>query len=165
MQKSQNIQKKQWLKIAVIAGLGLSLTACTQEEQGSFWGAIVGGLVGSAVAGDNPHDQDFAILLGAAVGSEVGRSQGRKLDEADAIAQYAAQQQALEEGSSGERYDWSNPDTGTSGYYEPEPAYKNPYNEFCREYTQTVVIGGEEEKAYGKACRQVDGSWKIADDE
>jgi len=164
MQKSPNIQKKQWLKVAVIAGLGLSLTACTQEESGSFWGAIVGGLVGSAVAGDS-RDADMFVFMGAAIGSEVGAAQGRKLDEADAIRQYHAHQDALEDGSSGQRYDWSNPDTGTRGYIEPEPAYKNPYNEFCREYTQTVVIGDEEEKAYGKACRQPDGSWKIADDE
>lgn len=31
----------------------------------------------------------------------------------------------------------------------------------CREYMQKVNIGGREETAYGKACRQPDGQWKI----
>lgn len=31
----------------------------------------------------------------------------------------------------------------------------------CREYTQTVTIGGKEEKAYGRVCPQPDGSWRV----
>ncbi|SVA64445.1 uncharacterized protein METZ01_LOCUS117299, partial [marine metagenome] len=31
----------------------------------------------------------------------------------------------------------------------------------CREFTTTVLIGGEEQQGYGTACRQSDGSWKI----
>jgi hypothetical protein len=30
----------------------------------------------------------------------------------------------------------------------------------CREYQTTIMIGGKPEKAYGKACRQPDGTWK-----
>lgn len=33
----------------------------------------------------------------------------------------------------------------------------------CREFQQTVTIGGEIETAYGTACLQPDGSWKIVD--
>jgi surface antigen len=32
---------------------------------------------------------------------------------------------------------------------------------YCREFQSNVVIGGKDEKAYGTACRQPDGSWKI----
>jgi surface antigen len=32
---------------------------------------------------------------------------------------------------------------------------------YCREFQQTVSIGGREERAYGTACRQPDGSWKV----
>ena len=32
---------------------------------------------------------------------------------------------------------------------------------YCREYQHTVTIDGKQEKAYGTACRQPDGSWKI----
>jgi surface antigen len=31
----------------------------------------------------------------------------------------------------------------------------------CREYQSTVVVGGKQEQAYGTACRQADGSWKV----
>ena len=30
----------------------------------------------------------------------------------------------------------------------------------CREYHTTVTIDGKPQKAYGKACRQTDGTWK-----
>jgi surface antigen len=32
---------------------------------------------------------------------------------------------------------------------------------YCREFQQTVTIGGKTEQAYGTACRQPDGSWQI----
>jgi hypothetical protein len=36
-------------------------------------------------------------------------------------------------------------------------------NEYCREYTKTVRIGGRTEQAYGTACYRPDGSWEIVD--
>ena len=33
----------------------------------------------------------------------------------------------------------------------------------CREFQQEVTIGGQTEQAYGTACLQPDGSWKIKD--
>jgi hypothetical protein len=30
----------------------------------------------------------------------------------------------------------------------------------CREYQTSIMIGGKPQKAYGKACRQPDGTWK-----
>lgn len=32
---------------------------------------------------------------------------------------------------------------------------------YCREFQQTVTIGGETEEAYGTACQQPDGAWEI----
>jgi len=34
---------------------------------------------------------------------------------------------------------------------------------YCREFQQTVSIGGKNEQAYGVACRQPDGSWRIVE--
>ena len=31
----------------------------------------------------------------------------------------------------------------------------------CREFQQTITVGGRTETAYGTACRQPDGDWKI----
>lgn len=32
---------------------------------------------------------------------------------------------------------------------------------YCREFQQTLVVGGKTENAYGTACRQPDGSWEL----
>jgi surface antigen len=37
----------------------------------------------------------------------------------------------------------------------PEPA------SYCREYQQTVVVGGQRQSSYGTACMQPDGSWQM----
>lgn len=37
----------------------------------------------------------------------------------------------------------------------------NGYGQPCREFQQTVTIGGRSEQAYGTACLQADGSWQI----
>jgi hypothetical protein len=39
----------------------------------------------------------------------------------------------------------------------PTPGVAGP----CREFEQDVIIDGHREKAHGRACRQVDGSWKL----
>jgi hypothetical protein len=33
----------------------------------------------------------------------------------------------------------------------------------CREFQQTVTVGGRKEEAYGTACLQPDGSWQIVE--
>ena len=43
----------------------------------------------------------------------------------------------------------------------PVETYQTSSGQYCREYLQTVVIGGQQQQAYGTACRQPDGSWKI----
>lgn len=48
----------------------------------------------------------------------------------------------------------------------PEPSAASPPSApapYCREYTTTIVIDGVEQEAYGAACRQEDGSWRLID--
>ena len=42
-----------------------------------------------------------------------------------------------------------------------EPARNDPY---CREFQREVVIAGVPQQAYGTACLQPDGSWKVVGD-
>jgi hypothetical protein len=38
---------------------------------------------------------------------------------------------------------------------------RGPSRPECREFEQTIMIGGQPQQAYGTACRQQDGTWKI----
>jgi hypothetical protein len=40
----------------------------------------------------------------------------------------------------------------------PAPSQPAPY---CREYTREIVIDGETQTAYGTACMQTDGRWRL----
>lgn len=153
-------------RVLLVGSLALSLTACTNEEQGTIFGAILGGIVGSSIdgGGRGHHGRgggNAGMIIGTIVGASMGSSIGRKLDDADRMRMREAHMSAFESNRSGQRSEWRNPDSGHHGWVEPEPAYENTYGQYCREYTQTVYIGNKEEQAYGKACRQDDGSWEI----
>lgn len=100
--------------------------------------------------------------MGGVIGASIGNSIGKKLDEADRIAMESARFNALEHSRSGTESTWYNPDSGHKGTYIPQAAKQDKTTgQYCREYQQTITIGGKNEEAYGKACRQADGSWKI----
>ena len=54
-----------------------------------------------------------------------------------------------------------NPDTGNSGPITPTKYYQNSAGQPCREYTQTVEVSGRSETAYGTACRDASGAWRL----
>ena len=91
------------------------------------------------------------------VGSEIGRG----LDTIDEQKAEQAYTQATT-APVGQTISWSNPDTGNYGTVKPtREGTKQSSGEYCREFQQTVVIGGDTEEAYGVACRQPDGQWEI----
>jgi surface antigen len=159
-------------KFVIVAAMSLSLAACQQPGTGAgpgeiglnkttggaLVGAGVGGLVGSQFGGGAGKGALTAlgVLAGGFAGSQVGRS----LDSADIAYAQRTQQQAFEGGRSGQPVAWRNPDTGASGTVVPRPAY--PTNgTYCREFQQNITVGGRTQEAYGTACRQADGSWKV----
>jgi len=54
-----------------------------------------------------------------------------------------------------------NPDTGNSGQITPTRTYRGTTGPACREFQQTIIFDGRTENAFGTACRQSDGSWRI----
>jgi surface antigen len=97
------------------------------------------------------------VLLGGLAGGVAGSY----LDDQDKRTAAATTQQALESKSSGSTSTWHNPDTGNSGSVTPIRTYQASNGQYCREYEQTVTIGGKPQKSYGTACRQPDGSWQL----
>jgi surface antigen len=145
-----------------IVSMGL-LASCesgsgNNEAAGTFLGAAIGMGLG-ALAG---HDaRPAAMTMGAMVGGIAGNQVGRKLDEADRLKMQQTQQAALESGRSYDTSGWYSAESGNRGSTTSQPAYRNDEGQDCRQYAETVVIDGQEQRAYGTACRQPDGSWKI----
>ncbi len=151
------------LGIALLGMVGLgacSQNAGTKETLGGLGGAALGGLAGAQVGSGSGQLAATAVgaLLGFFIGSEVGKS----LDKADQLYAERTAGQALESNPTGQSSGWTNPDSGNSGTITPTRTSYSDSGQPCREYQQTVTIDGKTERAYGRACRQPDGSWKIA---
>ena len=99
--------------------------------------------------------------MGAALGALIGSEVGKSLDRADRLAMQHATQNTLVTAPSGTTSKWRNPDSGNSGTVTPTQTYQRNDGAYCREFTQTVTVGGSTEEAYGTGCRQPDGSWQI----
>jgi surface antigen len=151
-------------RIAIVVTTVLALTAC-QQGQGpdkTDIGTILGG-VGGAVAGaqfGSGTGRIAAAAAGTLIGAFVGREIGKSLDKADMAAAQQAQTKA-HAAPIGEKIAWSNPESGHSGTVTPTRQGTDSAGNQCREYQSTVTIGGKTEQAYGTACRQPDGSWKV----
>ncbi|MDJ0788331.1 MAG: RT0821/Lpp0805 family surface protein [Myxococcota bacterium] len=147
----------------LVASLGCASPYATNETGrtnktavGGLGGAVAGGLLGEALGGSTKD-----VLAGVALGGLLGALGGQVLDQRD--RQIAAQnaQVALERAPTGTSSPWQNPDTGASGTFTPTRTYQQPNGQYCREYNQEVWVAGQREMAYGTACRQADGSWKM----
>ena len=154
------------LKTVLAATLiALMAAACAQNGQygtkqtiGGLGGAAAGGLLGAQIGSGKGQLAATAagVLIGALIGSEIGRS----MDDVDRLKAERAYGQAST-APIGQSIAWDNPNTGNSGTVTPIREGTKSTGEYCREFQQTVVIGGRQEDAYGVACRQPDGSWKI----
>ena len=131
----------------------------TKETFGTLGGAALGGLLGSQIGGGK--GQLAATAIGVLLGGYAGNSLGKSLDRADRTYASQAQQQAYQAPIQ-QPIAWNNPQSGNSGTITPVREGTNTRtNEYCREYQTTVNVGGKSESAYGTACRQPDGSWRV----
>ena len=155
--------KKQVMNTLVVMLAAVMVAGCGQvakEEVGALVGAGLGGLAGSLI-GDG-GGKLVAVGVGTMLGAIMGGETGKSLDRADKLALAQAQHDALENGISGRSTTWVNPDSGNAGDIVPQPAYQQADGTYCREFAQTIVVGGKMESAYGTACRQPDGAWKLS---
>jgi surface antigen len=160
MKKENNrIIMKLFKIITLVLSISLLSSCANKTQGGTAMGAVTGALVGSAFGkGDG---KILAIGAGMLAGAFAGNKIGAALDERDRLAIAQSSQKALEFSRSGQAVEWRNPDSGHYGSITPANTYRGEDGRYCREFTQTVVIGGEPQKAYGKACRKPDGQWKM----
>lgn len=130
-----------------------------KQDLGTIAGAIGGGVIGSNIGGGK--GKTTAIIAGSLLGAALGNSIGQSLDRADMMMYHDTSQRALETAQPGQTLPWKNPESGNYGTVTPKSYYQTASGDYCREYTQTIVVGGRKEEGVGTACRQPDGSWKI----
>ena len=145
--------------------LALTLSACItdnfgrKQSVGAVVGAATGGYLGSMIGHGNTQLAATAggTLIGLLLGNEIGSS----LDRIDQLHAAQTQQAALEHHKTGVTARWSNPESGNAGTVTPTTTYRSGSRQYCREFRQTVTIGGKTEEAHGTACREPDGAWRL----
>lgn len=147
-----------------MAVAALALAGCqtnqwgTKQTMGTGVGALAGGLAGSQFGkGDG---QLWAVGLGALLGGLAGSEVGASLDRADRMYMSQAQTSA-NNAQIGESISWNNPESGNRGTIVPVRDGTSSSGRYCREYQQTISVGGKQQSGYGTACRQPDGSWEV----
>jgi surface antigen len=133
-----------------------------RQTVGAMTGGALGGLLGAEFGGKHGNDRllttGIGVFLGTLIGSEIGRS----MDEVDRMRANEANTRA-HTANIGEKITWNNPGNNHSGSVTPTRDGYSESGNYCREFYQTVSIGGKTEDAYGVACRQPDGTWRIVE--
>lgn len=152
--------------VSVLAALTASLLLCACEPNnwgggetlGTLGGASAGGLIGSQIG--HGSGNAAATLTGVLLGGFIGNRLGSTVDESDRRQASYAEQRAYS-APVGQQITWNNPQNGNTGTITPvRDGYANN-GAYCREFQQTIVVGGQQKQGYGTACQQPDGSWKI----
>ena len=149
---------------ALVTVVVFTLAACApqmgpKETGGALLGAGTGALIGSQIG--QGRGTMVAVAVGTLAGALIGQSVGQSLDRADQLAMQQNAQYALEHTRTNSTTNWVNPDSGNYGSFTPVETYQRRDGQYCREYVQTVSVGGQPQQAYGTACRQPDGTWRI----
>ncbi|GLS14485.1 MULTISPECIES: RT0821/Lpp0805 family surface protein [Hydrogenophaga] len=140
---------------AALALAGCGTMGGPNEQSGAIVGGVLGGAVGSQVGGGS--GRIVATVIGTMIGANIGANVGRSMDANDrSRAAYA-----FETARTGQPTGWVNPDTRNEYNVTPTRTYEQN-GAPCREYTMHARVGGQPDTVYGTACRQPDGSWRVA---
>ena len=137
----------------------LLVSACAgyqsqQEQAGMVIGGVLGGVLGSQIG--HRDGRTAAIILGSIAGAAVGGSVGHSMADVDKLKTA----QTLEGVRTGVPSSWRNPDSGNEYVVVPTRTFDSNGGP-CRDYTIDAVVAGKQDKIFGTACRQPDGSWQI----
>ena len=160
---------KRFGSLISIFAVAMLLSACVTDGNGTntgnksligtLLGAGAGGFAGAQVGGGK--GKLAATAIGVLAGAWLGNSIGTSLDKVDRITAQRNTQTALERTPVNKTTSWSNPDNRTYGTTTPTRTYKSNRRN-CRDYTDTVTMGGRTETVHGTACRDSQGRWVIS---
>lgn len=150
----------------LVFGIGAATPGCSStdgnETAGTMIGSVAGAVIGSEIGkGDG---RAAAVAIGAVIGAIVGGNVGRYLDDQSRFRADAATRQALDHAPIGEPITWENPDNASGPAHGSATVTRqgsDSEGRNCREFQQTVTVGGRREQSLGTACRDENGDWQI----
>ena len=134
----------------------------SNNAAGTIFGAIAGGLLGSALSHGHAwhghgNNQGGAIVGGAIVGGMLGNAVTRDMPCEDHGTAFQVYAEGLD-GEIGHRYEWRHGDD--YGYFVPEREFRRD-GYVCRSFTETTYTHGHNFTRSGTACRMRDGNWRF----
>ncbi|WP_188259440.1 RT0821/Lpp0805 family surface protein [Azospirillum tabaci] len=146
-----------FVKKLVPAAMAIALLAgCVSTSQEATKNAeTVGGRISSTYgnASGKVASSGTGPLLGAFIGGAAVQPSG--------AAPPATPGQRAHPAPVRDKVGWTNPATGHHGSLTTTREGYNNAGQYCREFHQTVTTKSQTELAYGTACKQADGTWKI----
>lgn len=149
---------KRLLTSIILIVCSIAMAGCqnmSKQDVGTITGGVAGGLIGSTVG--QGSGRVMAIAAGTLAGAFIGNAVGKSMDDTDRMKMA----QAMERNNAGQPAYWRNQRTGAQYRVTPVKNVTVNNNKYCREYQTVATINGEQQKMFGTACRQPDGSWKV----
>lgn len=119
---------------------------------------LLAAIVLAGCADMNERLDEYSARIDAAFGVTPAARYDLMTDGDVALAA-AVMQQALETKSDGDLLAWNNSESGNSGEIMPTMTFMTDLGIYCREYRETVTIGGAAGEAVNTGCRQDNGAW------
>ncbi len=120
---------------------------------GTIFGALAGGLLGSAASRGNAG----AVVGGVVLGGVLGNTIAREIDCDDQPYAFRVYAQGLN-GDIGRRYEWRHGDA--YGYFTPTREFRRR-EDVCRSFTEVTYRRGRPVAHDGIACRGRAGHWRF----
>ncbi len=123
------------------------------QAAGTIFGALAGGLIGSAASNGNGG----AVVGGAVLGGLLGNTISKDMSCDSQPVAFQTYSNGLN-GDVGRRYDWNHGQE--RGHFTPVREY-NRSGTICRDFTETTYANGREYTRTGTSCRAQDGNWRF----
>jgi surface antigen len=152
---------KKYQKFLAIGLASISLIGCanmTREESGNMIGALLGGALAYELAGDSSN-KEIWVATGL-IGGALAGGHYAVLTQKGQLMHQSAIHSNLETAQDNSTTSWNNPNNNEHGSVTVRNTNVSNGTP-CREFTQTIYVGGKAVEGYGTACRMADGSWKI----
>lgn len=158
--------RRRAIAVCAVCSMAVWAAGCSGISQNETTGTILGGATGALLGSHfgKGDGRTAATAIGAIIGASVGREVGASLDDTSRHQAVQAAHRALDTADIGSGITWENPaNTGAPARGSTVITRQGVdlQGRTCREFQQTVTIGGKEAHSYGTACRDGNGDWKL----